>query len=104
VNARWAKPLDEALIMRLAQGIRRVVTVEDHMIAGGFGSAVLELLEAHKLHDVDVRLIGLPDKLIEHGAPSILKELYGLTSSHIKDVVRELVHTRSKEYKMAHGA
>ena len=104
VNARWAKPLDEALILRLAKGVRRVVTVEDHMIAGGFGSAVLELLEVHKLHDIDVRLIGLPDKLVEHGAPSILKELYGLTSSHIKDVVRELVHTESKGYELAHGA
>ncbi len=103
VNARWAKPLDEALILRLAKSIRCVVTVEDHMVAGGFGSAVLELLEAHKLHDVDVRVIGLPDKLVEHGAPSILRELYGLTSSHIKDVVRELVHSETKGYELAHG-
>src|SRR5205085_229962 len=104
VNARWAKPLDETLILRLAKGTRRVVTVEDHMVAGGFGSAVLELIEAHRLHDVDARLIGLPDKLVEHGAPSILKELYGLTSSHIKDVVREMVHSESKGYELAHGA
>ena len=104
VNARWAKPLDEELILGLAKGIRRVVTVEDHMIAGGFGSAVLELLESHKLHDIDVRLIGLPDTFVEHGAPSILKELYGLTSSNIKDMVRELVPTGSKGYEMAHGA
>ena len=101
VNARWAKPLDEELILRLAKGTLRVVTVEDHMVAGGFGSAVLELIEAHRLHDVDVRLIGLPDKLVEHGAPSILKELYGLTSSHIKDVVRELVQAESKGYELA---
>ncbi len=94
VNARWAKPLDEELIMRLARSTRRLVTVEDHVVAGGFGSAVLELLEARDLHDVDVRLIGFPDRPIEHGAPSILKELYGLTSSHVKDVVREqLQHT-----------
>jgi 1-deoxy-D-xylulose-5-phosphate synthase len=92
VNARWAKPLDEELIVRLATGTRRVVTVEDHMVAGGFGSAVLELLESRGLLcTIDMRLIGFPDRLIEHGAPSILKELYGLTSSHIKDVVRELV-------------
>ena len=57
------------------------MTVEDHMVAGGFGSAVLELLESHGLlQSVEVRLVGFPDRLIEHGAPSILKELYGLTS------------------------
>jgi 1-deoxy-D-xylulose-5-phosphate synthase len=103
VNARWAKPLDEELILRLAAGTGRVVTVEDHMVAGGFGSAVLELLESHGLlQTVEVRLIGFPDRLIEHGAPSILKELYGLTSSHVKDVVRELVEAESKGYELAH--
>ena len=103
VNARWAKPLDEELIVRLATGTRRVVTVEDHMVAGGFGSAVLELLESRGLlQTIDVRLVGFPDRLIEHGAPSILKELYGLTSSHIKDVVRELVEAESKGYELAH--
>lgn len=103
VNARWAKPLDEELIVRLATGTRHVVTVEDHMVAGGFGSAVLELFESRGLlRNVEVRLIGYPDRLIEHGAPSILKELYGLTSSHIKDVVRELVSAESKGYELAH--
>ena len=91
VNARWAKPLDEELITRLAKGTRRLVTIEDHVIAGGFGSAVLELLESKGLRNVDVRLIGCPDKPIEHGAPSILKELYGISSSHIKEVVRDIV-------------
>src|SRR5258708_2261885 len=93
VNARWAKPLDEELILRLAKGTRRIVTIEDHSIVGGFGSAILELLEAHSLKEIDVRLIGFPDRPIEHGATSILKELYGQTSSHIKDVVRDLVQS-----------
>ena len=96
VNARWAKPLDEDLIIRLAKGTGRIVTIEDHVIAGGFGSAVLELLENRHLLNTETRLIGLPDKPIEHGAPSILRELYGLSSSHIKDVVRDLV--RSEEH------
>ncbi len=91
VNARWAKPLDEELITRLAKGVKRVVTVEDHVVTGGFGSAVLELLERRGLHNVDTHVIGLPDKFVEHGAPTILKELYGLSSSHIKDVVRSMV-------------
>ena len=101
VNARWAKPLDAEMIIRLAQGTRRLVTIEDHVVAGGFGSAVLELLESKGIHDIDVRVIGCPDKPIEHGAPSILKELYGLSSSHLKDVVRNMVRTKSKGYELA---
>lgn len=91
VNARWAKPLDEEMILRLARQTRCLVTVEDHVASGGFGSAVAELLHAHDLHDVRLKIIGLPDMFIEHGAAAILRELYGLSSGHIKDVVRELV-------------
>jgi 1-deoxy-D-xylulose-5-phosphate synthase len=94
VNARWAKPLDEEMILRLAQGTSRVVTVEDHVVAGGFGSAVLELLERQGIHDVDIRVIGLPDKFVEHGAVMILKELYGLSSAHIKEVIRDQLGSR----------
>jgi 1-deoxy-D-xylulose-5-phosphate synthase len=91
VNARWAKPLDEELVLRLARATHCLVTVEDHVAATGFGSAVSELLHAHGLDDVRLRIIGLPDKFVEHGAPAILRELYGLSSGHIKDVVRDLV-------------
>ncbi|HEU5439581.1 MAG TPA: 1-deoxy-D-xylulose-5-phosphate synthase [Ktedonobacterales bacterium] len=91
VNARWAKPLDEELILRLARATSCLVTVEDHAAATGFGSAVAELLHARGLHDVKLAIIGLPDTFVEHGAPAILRELYGLSSGHIKDVVRELV-------------
>jgi 1-deoxy-D-xylulose-5-phosphate synthase len=91
VNARWAKPLDEELILRLAQATRCLVTVEDGSVAGGFGSAVAELLHAHGLHDVRLKMVGLPDIFVEHGAPAILRELYGLSSGNIKEVVRALV-------------
>jgi 1-deoxy-D-xylulose-5-phosphate synthase len=89
VNARWVKPLDKEMILRLARKVGRLVTIEDHMVAGGFGSAILELLEYHGVKNIDVRLIGLPDKFVEHGVPTILKELYGLSSAHIKEVVRD---------------
>ena len=89
VNARWAKPLDEDMILRLAKGTGRLVTIEDHVLMGGFGGAVLELLERRSLWGINIRRIGLPDTFVEHGAPTILKELYGLSSAHIKEVVRE---------------
>ncbi len=95
VNARWAKPLDEELILRLARATHTLVTIEDGVVAGGFGSAVAELLHAHGLHDVRLKIIGVPDKFIEHGAPTILRELYGLSAGHIKEVVRELVRPGS---------
>ena len=69
VNARWAKPLDEDLILRLARATGCLVTIEDGAAMGGFGSAVAELLHAHDLHDVRLKIIGLPDIFVEHGAP-----------------------------------
>ncbi|GCE03758.1 1-deoxy-D-xylulose-5-phosphate synthase [Dictyobacter aurantiacus] len=96
VNARWAKPLDEEMIVRLAKATGRLVTIEDHVVSAGFGSAVLELLEREGLSEVDVRVIGLPDKFVEHGALTILKELYGLSSAHIKDVVRAQLSTTNR--------
>jgi len=96
VNARWAKPLDEEMILRLAKSTGHLVTIEDHLAAGGFGSAVLELLERHDLHNIDVRVIGLPDKFVEHGAATLLKELYGISSAHIKEVVHQLLGTEER--------
>ncbi|MGH2502676.1 MAG: 1-deoxy-D-xylulose-5-phosphate synthase, partial [Ktedonobacterales bacterium] len=95
VNARWAKPLDEGMIVRLAKATGRLITIEDGVEAGGFGSAVLELLNARGLmRDVKLEIIGLPDKFIEHGAVAILRELYGLTSGNIKQVARDLLGVR----------
>jgi 1-deoxy-D-xylulose-5-phosphate synthase len=90
VNARWAKPLDEELIVRLACATRCVITLEDHAVAGGFGSAVLELLAARNLQQVAIRLIGIGDTFVEHGSPSILKNLHGLTPSHVVEAVHQL--------------
>ena len=106
VNARWVKPLDEELILRLARATGTLVTIEDGVAAGGFGSAVAELLRTHDLHDVRLRIIGLPDIFVEHGAPAILRELYGLSSAHVKEVVRELVRpgTHSPAYPVSRSA
>jgi 1-deoxy-D-xylulose-5-phosphate synthase len=80
VNARFAKPLDEKLIRKLAGETGRIVTVEENVMAGGFGSAVNELLAPGS---VKVKTIGLPDEFIEHGNNSALHEKYGLTAAGI---------------------
>jgi 1-deoxy-D-xylulose-5-phosphate synthase len=105
VNARWAKPLDEELILRLARACGRVITVEDHMAAGGFGSAVLELLTREGLHNIPLRIIGLPDRFVEHGAPAILQELYGLSSGHIKEIAHDMIgaNTKARQIKRVRG-
>ncbi len=82
VNARFVKPLDRELILNQARRIKKVVTVEENVLQGGFGAAVLELLAQEGLN-IPVKMIGLPDKFIEHGAPDLLREKYGLTPEKI---------------------
>jgi len=78
VNARFVKPLDRELLLGVAERIRRIVTIEDHALMGGFGSAVLELFEEADVRGVEVRRLGLPDAFIEHGAQKLLRRQHGL--------------------------
>jgi 1-deoxy-D-xylulose-5-phosphate synthase len=79
VDARFVKPMDSALIVPLVQRIGRVLTVEESVLAGGFGSAVLEMLEEHDVHPQAFRRIGVRDTFVEHGSPGELREAYGLS-------------------------
>ena len=93
VNARWAKPLDEELILRLARATRAVVTIEDGVVAGGFGGAVSELLHAQTDDVATTRLkrMGLPDRFVEHGPVAVLRQGCGLSADGLKSAVRELL-------------
>ncbi|CCO08927.1 1-deoxy-D-xylulose-5-phosphate synthase [Desulforamulus hydrothermalis] len=106
INARYVKPLDEELILAYAGKTKNVITIEEHVLMGGFGSAVVELLQQAGLPDVQVKRIGLPDEFVEHGKQSLLRQQYGLTAEGIveaalawgKDVkkVRKLKAIRAK--------
>jgi 1-deoxy-D-xylulose-5-phosphate synthase len=87
VNARFAKPLDSELILEIAGRIRKIVTIEENTLSGGFGSAVLELLESLDVFNVKVRRIGIPDEFVEHGHPSLLRAKYKLDSQGIAQQV-----------------
>lgn len=87
VNARFVKPLDEALLVDLGASHELVVTLEDNSIVGGFGSAVLELLNARR-SPARVEIIGLPDHFIEHGEPAELFGEIGLLPVQIAERVR----------------
>lgn len=92
VNARWVKPLDEDLICELAKSNRVLVTVEEAYLAGGFGSAVMELLEERGLlGNVKLVRMGVPDRIITHGDPKLLLAKYGLDADGIYSRTRELV-------------
>ena len=69
INARFAKPVDKDLIVQYAKSTRCLITVEEHSLKGGFGSAVLEALQEEKVCSVPVKCIGLGDIVLEHGAP-----------------------------------
>ncbi|WP_041274822.1 1-deoxy-D-xylulose-5-phosphate synthase [Desulforamulus reducens] len=87
INARYTKPLDEELILNYAGRIKNIVTIEEHVLAGGFGSSILELFESSGLTDVKMKRLGLPDEFIEHGTQNQLRAQYGLTSAGIVDTV-----------------
>lgn len=82
VDARFVKPLDEALILQLASRVAGLVTVEEHSLAGGFGAAVLELLAAHGLR-VPVERIGVPDEFVEHGKQADMRASFDLHAAGI---------------------
>jgi 1-deoxy-D-xylulose-5-phosphate synthase len=79
INARFAKPLDGGLIAQFGRSAEVLLTLEDHALAGGFGSAVLEEMNQQGLSTPVVR-IGWPDNFIEHGKPEDLRKKYGLTA------------------------
>lgn len=87
IDLRFAKPLDEQLILRIARGHRRIVTLEDGAVQGGVGSAVLELLADHGV-TIPVQRIGIPDRFVEHGTPTELHHLCGMDVESIKVALR----------------
>jgi len=88
VNARFVKPLDTVLLAESAQSSRLIVTMEDHVITGGLGSAVMEALQAADLHSCPVERIGWPDAFIEHGSSvNKLRDENGLSPQAILERV-----------------
>lgn len=89
VNARFAKPLDEAVILDCVQRRDLVVTMEEHMLAGGFGSAVLELLNQHGADTSNILRIGIGDTFVSHGKTDLLKQLAGLDADSVVEKIRQ---------------
>jgi len=93
VNMRFVKPLDVELLKECAAKTQRLVTVEDNVLQGGFGSAVLEALTPGR---AEVLRLGLPDAFVEHGAPPLLYDAVGLTAPKIAEKIAAWVPNKSK--------
>jgi 1-deoxy-D-xylulose-5-phosphate synthase len=91
VNCRYVKPLDMDLIGALAQHIPNIITIEENVLQGGFGSAVLEALTDEGFSNLIVKRIGIPDTFVEHGTQKTLRDKYGITANGIVRVAKEML-------------
>ncbi|HEY4962708.1 MAG TPA: 1-deoxy-D-xylulose-5-phosphate synthase [Terriglobales bacterium] len=93
INARFAKPIDREMVEFYGHNVDVLLTLEDHVLAGGFGSAVLEVLSDASLNTPVVR-IGWPNQFIEHGKPDDLRVKYGLSVKAALEKLRPHLHPR----------
>ncbi len=96
INARFVKPLDGSLILNAARKVKCIVTVEEGILAGGFGSAVLELLTDNHIYNVPVIRIGIKDKFIEQGTRQEILDECGLNSKSIINAVKNFINGSDK--------
>lgn len=94
INARFVKPLDEALILEAASRCGAIITIEENTVRGGFGSGVLELLAEHGV-TIPVRTLGIPDMVFEQASQNRLREIAGLDVAGIVSSTQELLSTRT---------
>jgi 1-deoxy-D-xylulose-5-phosphate synthase len=97
INARFAKPLDTELILDVANHTKKMVIVEENVLSGGFGAAVLELLGKTEASDVKVKRLGIPDEFVTHGKQDVLRSLYHLDALGIANECADfLAHVQAK--------
>lgn len=96
VNARFAKPLDETVLLDLIRKSAATITVEDGCLAGGFGSAVLELLSERGITSAPVARMGVPDRFVEHGRRDELLRLFGLCPEGIAAAMNQALEQAAR--------
>lgn len=89
-DMRFAKPLDEPLLHQIAQQYSKIITIEDGTILGGFGSAVTEFMAQHH-YTPQLKILGIPDRLVEHGKPEELYRECGFDAQGIAEAIRQMV-------------
>jgi len=97
INCRFVKPLDDALLCDAAMKLGKVLTVEENVLMGGFGSAVMELFEMKGLTNIRVKRLGIGDEFVQHAAQTELRQLYGIDAAGIVRAVREMLCTLPRQ-------
>ncbi|HNO99136.1 MAG TPA: transketolase C-terminal domain-containing protein, partial [Ferruginibacter sp.] len=90
-DMRFVKPLDEAMLHEVFGKYNKVITVEDGTVVGGFGTAVLEFMNQHG-YKAEVKILGIPDRLVEHGTPKQLYDEIGIDANGIATALRAMVN------------
>jgi 1-deoxy-D-xylulose-5-phosphate synthase len=99
VNARFVKPLDSELFGTLLSRVPRLITVEDHTIAGGFGSALIELIADQGITGIEIKRLGVPDRFIAHGTQDELRKICGFDKDAIAQAALQLMRRTKKKSK-----
>jgi 1-deoxy-D-xylulose-5-phosphate synthase len=89
-DMRFAKPLDEDMLHEVFSKYEKIITVEDGTVVGGFGSAVLEFMNTHN-YKAEIKVLGIPDRIVEHGTPKELHRECGYDAQGIKETVLEMM-------------
>lgn len=97
VNCRFIKPLDEEILCSTAMKVKRIVTVEENVLMGGFGSAVLELFEVKDIRGVRVKRLGVGDTFVEHATQAELRRMYGIDAQGIAAAVEKMIAADAAE-------
>lgn len=97
VNARFIKPMDEEMLHHIYQTGRPVLTIEESMLQGGFGSAVLEFANDHGYDTNQTERMGIPDEFIEHGSVDLLMRDIHLTAEEAEKRITKLVHQKTEQ-------
>jgi 1-deoxy-D-xylulose-5-phosphate synthase len=97
INSRFLKPLDGHLLCDWAKKTGKVLTVEENVLQGGFGSAVLELFQERGLFSIQVKRLGIPDTFVEHGSQTLLREKYGIDENGILKGAKEMLEEGQSE-------
>ena len=91
INARFIKPLDAELLLATAAATDKMLTVEENVLAGGFGSAVLELFAENGVAGVQVRRLGIRDRFVEHATQAELRAIHGIDEAGILAAAGEML-------------
>jgi 1-deoxy-D-xylulose-5-phosphate synthase len=99
INVRFVKPLDRTLIASIASSVPRIITIEENVLQGGLGSAVLEFLNTAGFYSARVRRLGVPDIFVEQGSQAELRKIYGIDEEGIYNAALTLMKECGRKWK-----